>query len=138
MKVSCVQKNKILRTINKTEKFRAIEKQISKLQKEVLDLYNTGRINRYFLSASTSFGKTFLVYEIIRKMKYKNVLLVFPTIALLSENLTKIYSDPRYLWIKEQYKIHTVSNQGVIRIMFQALAPHYNKFKNNKIYNPYI
>mgnify|MGYP006974657127 CR=1 FL=1 len=43
-------------------------------------------------------------------MKYKNVLLVFPTIALLSENLTKIYSDPRYLWIKEQYKIHTVSN----------------------------
>ena len=83
---------------------------LHKLQKEVLDLYNTGRINRYFLSASTSFGKTFLVYEIIRKMRYKNVLLVFPTIALLSENLTKIYSDPRYLWIKEQYKIHTVSN----------------------------
>ena len=38
MKVSCVQKNKILRTINKTDKFRAIEKQISKLQKEVLNL----------------------------------------------------------------------------------------------------
>ena len=38
MKVSCVQKNKILRTISKTDKFRAIEKQISKLQKEVLNL----------------------------------------------------------------------------------------------------
>ena len=38
MKVSCVQKNKILKTINKTDKFRAIEKQISKLQKEVLNL----------------------------------------------------------------------------------------------------
>ena len=38
MKVACVQKNKILRTINKTDKFRAIEKQISKLQKEVLNL----------------------------------------------------------------------------------------------------
>ena len=38
MKVSCVQKNKILRTINKTDKFRAIEKQISKLQDEVLNI----------------------------------------------------------------------------------------------------
>ena len=38
MKVSCVQKNKILRTISRTDKFRAIEKQISKLQKEVLNL----------------------------------------------------------------------------------------------------
>ena len=38
MKVSCVQKNKILRTISKADKFRAIEQQISKLQKEVLNL----------------------------------------------------------------------------------------------------
>ena len=38
MKVACVQKNKILRTISKADKFRAIEQQISKLQKEVLDL----------------------------------------------------------------------------------------------------
>ena len=38
MKISCVQKNKILRTINKTDKFRAIEKQISKLQDEVLNI----------------------------------------------------------------------------------------------------
>lgn len=83
---------------------------LHKLQKEVLDLYSIGQNNRYFLSASTSFGKTFLVYEIIRKMKYRNVLLVFPTIALLSENLTKIYSDNQYHWIKEQYKIHTISN----------------------------
>ena len=83
---------------------------LHKLQKEVLDIYCTGQNNRYFLSASTSFGKTFLVYEIINKMKYKNILLVFPTIALLSENLTKMYSDPRYHWIKEQYKIHTISN----------------------------
>ena len=38
MKVACVQKNKILRTISKADKFRAIEQQISKLQKEVLNL----------------------------------------------------------------------------------------------------
>ena len=38
MKVSCVQKNKILRTINKTDKYRAIEKQLSKLQEEILNI----------------------------------------------------------------------------------------------------
>ena len=38
MKVACVQKNKILRTISKADKFRVIEQQISKLQKEVLNL----------------------------------------------------------------------------------------------------
>ena len=38
MKVACIQKNKILRTISKADKFRAIEQQISKLQKEVLNL----------------------------------------------------------------------------------------------------
>ncbi|MBE7711746.1 MAG: hypothetical protein E7Z92_06380 [Cyanobacteria bacterium SIG31] len=38
MKVSCVQKNKILRTISKTDKFRAIEKQLSKLQEEILNI----------------------------------------------------------------------------------------------------
>ena len=52
-------------------------------QKEVLDLFTTGKLNRYFLSASTSFGKTHLVYEIINKMNYKNVILIFPSIALL-------------------------------------------------------
>ena len=79
-------------------------------QKDILNLFEVGKLNRYFLSASTSFGKTFLVYEIIRKMNYKNILLVFPTIALLSENLEKIYSDNNYSWIKQNYSIHTITN----------------------------
>lgn len=29
-------------------------------------------------------------------------------------------------------------NQGVIRIMFQTLSPHYNKFKNNKVVTEFI
>ena len=59
-------------------------------QKEILDLFISEKINRYFLSASTSFGKTHLVYEIIKKMRYKNVVLIFPSIALLTENLAKM------------------------------------------------
>lgn len=83
--------------------------ELHKYQKDILDKFEVGKQNRFFLSASTSFGKTFLVYEIIRKMQYKNILLVFPSIALLSENLEKITSDKKYRWIHEKYMIHTMS-----------------------------
>lgn len=83
---------------------------LHRYQKRILDKFIHQQLNRYFLSASTSFGKTFLVYEIIRKMDYDNILLVFPTIALMSENLEKIYSSLEYEWIKNKYKIHTISH----------------------------
>ncbi len=54
---------------------------IHRFQKKVLDQFSEKNENRYFLSATTSFGKTFLIYEIIKKLKYKNVALIFPTIA---------------------------------------------------------
>lgn len=78
---------------------------LHKFQKEILDLFQQGQVNKYFLSASTSFGKTYLMYEIIKKKQYKNVLLIFPTIALLSENHEKIISDPDL----KNYAVHTLS-----------------------------
>ncbi len=89
--------------------YTSVDSKLHKYQKDILDRFEVGKQNRYFLSASTSFGKTFLVYEIIRKMQYKNILLVFPSIALLSENLEKIMSNEKYRWIQESYKIHTMS-----------------------------
>ena len=40
------------------------------------------------MSAPTSFGKTFILREILflNQNRYKNILLIFPTIALLNEN----------------------------------------------------
>lgn len=84
--------------------------QLHKFQLQVLSKFIVGSRNRFFLSASTSFGKTFLIYEVLRKMKYNNVCLIFPTIALLSENILKIYSVPEYQWVKDTYKIHTLSD----------------------------
>ena len=81
-----------------------------KYQKEILDRFDINNANRFFLSASTSFGKTHLVYDIILKMKYENVALIFPTIALLAENLEKMLSDENYAEIREYYKIHTLSD----------------------------
>jgi late competence protein required for DNA uptake (superfamily II DNA/RNA helicase) len=82
---------------------------VHKYQMRIMDLFETGKLNRYFLSASTSFGKTHIVFEIIKKMNYGNVVLIFPTIALLSENLEKLISDNSYEYFRNKYKIHTLS-----------------------------
>jgi len=85
------------------------ESKVHRYQSRILELFKTGTLNRYFLSASTSFGKTHIVFEIIRKMSYKNIVLIFPTIALLSENLERLLSDDRYSFFKDNYTVHTLS-----------------------------
>lgn len=89
--------------------YTAPEIYLHRYQKSILDMFQKNRQNRFFLSATTSFGKTYLVYEIIRKMEYNNILLIFPTLALLSENINKIFTE-KYAWIRNQYKIHTLSD----------------------------
>lgn len=110
---------------------------LHKYQKEILDRYIPEERNRYFLSAATSFGKTFLIYEIVKKMQYANVAFIFPTISLLSENIFKIYTNPEYAWIKENYVIHTLSDVGVIgnRNLLIFTPERYLSFidKNNSI-----
>ena len=86
---------------------------LHKYQKQILDSFKYDSSNRYFLSATTSFGKTFLVYEIIRKMQYDNIMLIFPSIALLSENLDKVFdfnNDPDFVSPESSYSVHTLSD----------------------------
>lgn len=85
------------------------EDKVHKYQKNILDLFEEGKQNRFFLSASTSFGKTHIVFEILKKMKYKNIVLIFPTIALLSENYEKVISGNNYEYFDDGFKIHTLS-----------------------------
>ena len=61
---------------------------LDKTQKEVVDLFQSLAPRRLLVSAPTSYGKTFLMREIIflNRNRYKNILLVFPTVALLLEN----------------------------------------------------
>jgi replicative superfamily II helicase len=42
-------------------------------------------------------------------MDYNNVVLIFPTIALLSENLQRLTSDENYSYFLDKYSIHTLS-----------------------------
>ena len=83
------------------------DSKLHRYQKHVLDSFITSRRNRYVLTAPTSFGKTFLVYEIIQKMQYRNVLLIFPAISLLSENYARLCSREAF----NDYAIHSLSEE---------------------------
>lgn len=73
---------------------------LHRYQKNVLDSFTARQQNRFVLTAPTSFGKTFLVYEIIQKMQYQNILLIFPAISLLSENYARLCSSILFKSIK--------------------------------------
>ena len=80
---------------------------LHRYQKNVLDSFTARQQNRFVLTAPTSFGKTFLVYEIIQKMQYQNILLIFPAISLLSENYARLCSSDAF----QEYKIHSLSEE---------------------------
>ena len=83
------------------------DSKLHRYQKHVLDSFVATQRNRYVLTAPTSFGKTFLVYEIIQKMQYQNVLLIFPAISLLSENYARLCSWEAF----SDYAIHSLSEE---------------------------
>ena len=83
------------------------DNKLHRYQKQVLDSFLNNTHNRFVLTAPTSFGKTFLVYEIVRKMKYENILLIFPSISLLSENYSKLRNSSVF----KEYKIHSLSEE---------------------------
>lgn len=62
------------------------------------------------LSAPTSFGKTFVVFEYIARFYPKNVFLVVPTLALVDEYKQKIIKD--YKKAFERYKIYITLSEA--------------------------
>lgn len=83
------------------------DSKLHRYQKNVLDSFKHGCRNRYVLTAPTSFGKTFLVYEIIQRMHYRNILLIFPAISLLSENYARLCDWDAF----NEYTIHSLSEE---------------------------
>ena len=67
---------------------------LDKSQQEIISTYQTLPKKKILVSAPTSYGKTFLMREILylNYERYETVLLVFPTIALLQENASEMIS----------------------------------------------
>lgn len=61
---------------------------LDKSQQSIIDFYQSLDKKRMLVSAPTSYGKTSIMREILflNRESYNNVLLVFPTVALLREN----------------------------------------------------
>lgn len=62
---------------------------LDKNQKMIIELFESLQNKRLLVSAPTSFGKTFILKELIylNRDRYKNIILIFPTISLLNENV---------------------------------------------------
>lgn len=81
---------------------------LHRFQKQILEKFSDDT-NRFVLTVPTSFGKTFIVYQILQKMKYSTILLIFPTISLLTENYERIKAYPFF----GGYSIHTLSEEEI-------------------------
>jgi len=57
-------------------------------QKQVLEILNSGR--NLIVSAPTSFGKSLLIEEVVASAKYRNIIVIQPTLALLDETRRKL------------------------------------------------
>lgn len=101
----------LLATIQDSTLFVDQNSMLHRYQKKVYDSFLFNSQNRIFLSAPTSFGKTYLVYKIIQKMSYENIVLIFPTIALLGENYLKLLDLKKKQPFWSQYNIHTLSDE---------------------------
>lgn len=64
------------------------------LNRYQMEILNILKENNLFLSAPTSFGKTFLMLEFIMRNKERlnNIIFIIPTLALMNELLKKIYN----------------------------------------------
>ncbi len=101
----------LLAVIQDSELYVDEEVFLHRYQKAVYDRFIIDCQNRCFLSAPTSFGKTYVVYELIKKMSYNNVVLIFPTIALLGENYLKLLELKKNNHFWANYHIHTLSDE---------------------------
>lgn len=95
-------------------------------QKEILKKIEAER--NMIVSAPTSFGKSLLIEEIVASQKYKNIIIIQPTLALLDETRKKL---SRYI---NYYKliVHTSqdpdSDRGNIFLFTAERVLEYQKF----------
>jgi helicase len=81
------------------------------LTREQIDLIiDFEKFRRLVISAPTSFGKSMLMSEIIKRNEYQNVAVVVPTKALINETFNIMFND---LLIRNRYKIINSTNSKV-------------------------
>lgn len=85
-------------------KSRNLNKYFHEEQKILNDILNSEK--NLIVSAPTSFGKSFLIDEIVASKKYKNIIVIQPTLALIDETRKRLrkYSDAYKIIIRTSQK----------------------------------
>lgn len=94
-------------------------------QKHILRLINSDK--NVIVSAPTSFGKSLLIEEIISSKKFKNILIIQPTLALLDETRRKL------LKYKDNFKITVRTSQepsSDLGNIFLFTSERVNEYRN--------
>lgn len=82
-----------------------LDKNIAMHPEQIQILNEINKHDALIVSAPTSFGKTFCIFEYIARAKPQNIALIVPTLALVDEYMKKMIK--KHFDFFEQYKVHT-------------------------------
>jgi replicative superfamily II helicase len=97
-------------------------------QYKLSKILNSGK--NLIVSAPTSFGKSLLIEEVISSMKFKNIVIIQPTLALLDETRKKLikYTDSYKLIVRTSQDYST--ERGNIFLFTAERVNEYGTFPN--------
>ncbi len=113
---------------------------LDRKQKEIVDCFQMLDTKRMLVSAPTSFGKTYILRELIylNRDRYNNILLIFPTIALLNENTDDVIRlvkdwDVNYKIINNVSNDIKVDDRHIFLLTPERTVKLMSKYKEIKI-----
>lgn len=95
-------------------------------QKKISDFIFMGR--NVVVSAPTSFGKSLLIEEIVSSRKYKNIVVIQPTLALLDETRRKLKKYNQFYKIIVRTTQPPSSEQGNLFLLTAERVVEYSEF----------
>src|SRR5690606_9632439 len=105
-----------------------LDKYLHEDQKHLLSLLNTDK--NVIVSAPTSFGKSLLIEEFVASNKFKNIIIIQPTLALLDETRKKLkkYDESYKLIVRTSQE--TSCEKGNIYLFNAERVNEYKEFSN--------
>ena len=95
-------------------------------QKKISDIIFSGR--NVVVSAPTSFGKSLLIEEIVASLKYKNIVVIQPTLALLDETRRKFKKYNQFYKIIVRTTQQPSLGQGNLFLLTAERVVEYGEF----------
>ncbi|WP_282126675.1 DEAD/DEAH box helicase [Marinifilum flexuosum] len=105
-----------------------LDKYLHEDQKHLLSLLNSDK--NVIVSAPTSFGKSLLIEEFVASLKFKNIIIIQPTLALLDETRRKLrkYNDNYKLIVRTSQEPSL--EKGNIYLFTAERVNEYKEFTN--------